>query len=120
MTKFLKSSNILRREKFMFLLVGLVGYSLHNAIAVALISIKVEIFLANCIGFIFANQMTYLGHAKFTFKVKKNYRLRMSYFFVSVFLLITSNLFLSLILFLSQISPWTGLLIANLFNAIAH
>ena len=58
MTKFLKSSNILR-EEFMFLLVAS-GYSLHNAIAVALISIKVEIFLANCIGFIFANQMTYI------------------------------------------------------------
>ena len=52
----------------MFLLVGLVGYSLHNAIAVALISIKVEIFWQTRV--YFANQMTYIGHEIY-FQLKK-------------------------------------------------
>lgn len=103
--------------KAVFLIIGTAGWVCHNTFSIFLTYFNVNILVSNCIGFLVANQFTYLAHTKVTFDAQRSLFLRLQYLFLSIVLLILTNVFVYVMFFKFSLKSWVSLTCSTLFVA---
>lgn len=79
-----------------------------------------DINLANCAGFLVANQFTYIGHTIFTFDKQRTFRLRYSYLIISLILLIISSSFVYLFFYICGYASWFSIFISTILSGVLN
>ena len=111
---------MIRRQPFtkisiaiLFGAIGLIGFIIHNSVAIVTTKFGLNLFLSNCLGFLLANIFTVQAHSRYTFKTTPNIKNKLYYFFASVALLFVSNGMLFTLRSITSLSILSMLLVSN-------
>lgn len=105
------------KQQIMFILIGLLGLLSHNLMANLFSYFSINLLIANCLGFLFANQITYWGHTSLTFQISKNFKLRYTYLTISFAFLILSNLLVYIFHYYLSLEAWQSFGLATFLIA---